>query len=81
MYRRKSRAKIAKIEVAATRNNTQNPAFLDCGDMSPLSHWQTCLPVKSVVMPAHSIKGLRHDMPKPKSPANELAPCPQALVV
>ncbi len=27
---------------------------LDCGDTSPLSHGETCLPGQSAVMPAHS---------------------------
>jgi len=27
---------------------------LECGDMSPLSDRETCLPVQSAVMPAHS---------------------------
>jgi hypothetical protein len=28
--------------------------YLECGDMSPLSDWQTCLPAQSAVMPAQS---------------------------
>jgi hypothetical protein len=37
----------------------QDDPNFECGDMSPLSDWQTCLPVQSAVMPAHSKLG--HD--------------------